>query len=237
MDIQRVSAGFRAALGFVGGFFGSQFLRNGSSFFYSNQPLWATGTRPNQNTNALMSTWEENVFQLLSEHVGDGGVHPRTKKRFTRQQGLEGARILAREYVRMTQKVAEERVGLQDGGGGFFGRGGWSGWTGNYSSKVGGPGCLCRDWTEELSDLQNVALKYGWEVNRHENNSKFGAADLLTLHSFFSASFLGNFTTTRIQTPDVILDPWPNSRPDVYDPSKHGAIWPIWNVDPSLDSN
>jgi hypothetical protein len=233
IETQKVGAGYLFAAGTVFGFASIQFTRLITYTSLPNPPVWTLGGEsPEVNDNRTLTDWEENVYRVLASNVGNGGTNPRTGQFFSRAQGLAGAHAIAQAYVTKVHEIAKSNVGITDAENGWFGVGGHSGWTGNFWG-----GYFCRKWADDVDDpVRQAGHPFGWEVNTHFNVNTHGEASLLAFHSFISATFVGNSTMDgRIQTPDVILDPWLRSRPDVFDPNTHSRIWPIDNVDPSLD--
>lgn len=242
MDMARAGVGYRFAIGMIGGFAAAQFLQLLTHTFKPNPPVWTLASDPpTKEDNVSLADWEENVYRVLASHVGQGGVHPVSGVYYSRAQGLQGARDIARAYVETVHEIAIDRCGVRNGNNnGMFGTGGWSNWVGNFSPWGG---YYCKNWARDVYGAFNElppADRGGWDMRPHFDVFTNGDVSMLALHSFNSATFLEKcegspLNPNHIQTPDVILDPWLRARPDVYDPLTHSLIWPIPRVDSSLD--
>lgn len=141
----------------------------------------------------------------------------------------KGAQQIAAAYV----KMVKER---NDGG-----SGGWM-----QSAFGSGPNCAAyADFT--IAALSQVAGQSGWVVRVHYDVRKGGYPQFspfgsmvervksVPLHSFVSVTYQGREQNGKISTPDWIFDPWVNNKPDIFPYSqKHGTVWPIPEVNPSL---
>jgi RHS repeat-associated protein len=228
-DWARVGVGYRVALGFAVGYGGWQINKMAQFPLWNwieNPALWyLDGQLPGRWSNVPIARWEENVFQALKSKV-EPGVHPDTGAYVTREDGESGARDIAAWYVKLTQEIAINEThlfGWQDGV--SFGIGGYANWWGDYSL-----GYKCQDWTSDLQNsarqLQTSLLVKGWDLDFHYHNLMYGDTSLLAFHNFASATFNGGTTAFGgFEMPDLVLDPWARSRPDVFAAEAMFHMW------------
>jgi hypothetical protein len=205
--------------------------------------------RPARDENSLVVSWERNIESILNEKVNANSDATEAEKALAKSKTREIAKV----YVETVRQKNEADFAPASPGspGGWFGWGsGPHGWSGN--SKYGEK-CNCASWTELLVNNLRSQVNLsgtGWELRAHWDADKNGEAILATLstHSFTSLSFEPGGSELPASTsggswlpgssgswtpmftswmPDVILDPWPNGRPDLYDPLDHGVDWPL----------
>ena len=204
-------------------------------------PLTTPGfRRPARDQNSLVFLWERNIQKVLNDRVDASSDATADQKVAAKSKTREIARV----YVEAVRQYNEDNFSPANPGspGGWFGWGsGPHGWSGNW---VYGPQCNCASWTEVVVNAirnQVDLTGTGWRLRAHWDTDKNGEALLATLttHSYTSLSFEPNgrelaksasggsympyFTPWE---PDVILDPWPEGRPDLFGPGDYGLFWP-----------
>jgi hypothetical protein len=193
---------------------------------FDGGPVWVLSgsSLPKKNENVSNELWIKNVETYLEKVVR---LHAKNSDEI--EKGIQGSKLIARKYVDIVREKAIKQHSLKGNTGSndidFFGYGGISSWNGNYGHDER----KCWSWAIETYDAlnKNEIRATGWHITPYYNSHKIGEfPDPVTLvyHSYVALSFDPNSNTHKA-TPDVVLDPWQRSRPDVFNGPMFKWIW------------
>ncbi len=214
------------------------------TWIYGYRPIWQDsaigGEYPQKGEYTFNSEWESNVYRELERIVDDTPYLTSSQ----RQNALDAADEISKRYVESVRLRAVAEFDLRSSDNVNFGIGGnWAGWPGNFVEGVTNPlqgaansDVNCHAWTCYLKEdfgnaVNNEFNDSGWYFRTHRNTQKNGdvVLGLAAAHNYSSLTFDPDKDSTRsgFFLPSIILDPWPNARPDIYRFEDVNRVWPI----------